>query len=214
MLKIIFNLFKPYFIKLAFNSQQKPVDKTMLIWNFIDSNGKRYYRFVDDFDLPIKRFGYIQKCLNELSCGISLDNLSEILVAMQAAINQKDPKGKMSPNIGLIGHFIEELQNRKTYLLPMDIMFDMSATLYMREDENPAEMDMEIHRQKREQFEKDSAEGLRDFFYKAGIRKYIPYLESFTDELMALSMTTIKAETEALMKQARHYGSENILQNS
>lgn len=199
---------------MAFNSQSKPVDKTMLAWSFIDSEGNRYYRWVDDFDIPIIRKGHIQKCLSELECGISQENLLLVIDTMEKAIQERDNRGRMAPNISMVGHLIVELRNRQKYLFPGDILFDLAAALYVREDENPADMDMDLHRWKAGQFKKDSKAGLKDFFYNAGLKKYLPYLEKHTEESILIQMQTEQAESEALIEQMHRYGLENTLESN
>lgn len=213
MIKLLFNLFKKQFIRLAFNSQSKPVDKTMLAWSFIDSEGNRYYRWVDDFDIPIIRKGHIQKCLSELECGISLEFLSLVISKIEEALT-RTVKGQMRPDIAMIGHLCAEVKNRQQYLFPGDILFDLVAAVYVREDENPADMDMDLHKRKAEQFKKDSKAGLKDFFYNAGLKKYLPYLEKHTEESMLIQMQTEQMETKSLTEQMSRYGLESTLESN
>ena len=176
MIKLLFKLFKKQFLKFAFSHQSKPVNFDRLEYIFIDSNGFRYYKFTKDDDIPILRKGRLEQYLKELQLGLSSDNLESILSYMEKALD-----GGNKPSIAKIGHAIEEIRNRRQILLHPEIMFNMVASLYIREDENPARVDEEIHEDKVNQFKKDSAGGLYDFFYSAGLNAYIPYLEKLKD---------------------------------
>lgn len=171
MIRLLFFLFRKSFLKLAFSNQGKPASFDKMQFAFIDSDGKKYYRFINDEEIPILRKGKLELHLKELQMGLSSDNLSTILEYMEMALG----KG-MKPDLPRIGHAIIEMRNRKELLLHPDILFDLVSTLYIREDENPAKIDLDIHSQKTGQFKKDSAGGLYDFFYSAGLSTYIPYL--------------------------------------
>jgi hypothetical protein len=141
-----------------------------------------------------------------------LENLELLLDKMTEAINRK-VKNQMSPDFAMIGHLITEIKRRAQYLYPGDILMDLIAALYVREDENPSDMDMDLHKWKVEQFKKDSKGGLKDFFYNAGLKKYLPYLEKHTEESIQMHMATAKIQSQSLIDQMHRYGLENSLAN-
>lgn len=206
MLKLLYKAFPRQFNKLAFNSQSKPVDKSLLEFCFIDSNGYKYYRYSDDFEIPISRKGHFEKCFLELESCLSGSELQLLLDAMEKALAEKDRQGNMKPNIALMGHLVTEIKNRKQLLLHPDIMMDMVACLYIREDENPATIDLEIHTYKVEQFKADSRGGLYDFFYSAGLSKYLPYLEKSAEDWGAIFEYS-RARITAMNQQMEAYTS-------
>jgi hypothetical protein len=179
MKRFLFNLFKEDFLRFAFDSQAKPIDFENLEMKFIDSNGKKYYSFSNDDDIPLLRKGRLETHLKELQMGLSSGNIDEILNYMERALN----KGQ-SPDIAKIGHAIVEIRNRKNLLIHPEIMFNLVSVLYIREDETPGKIDEEIHAQKVDQFKKDSQGGLYDFFYNSGLSVYIPYIESLKNDWM------------------------------
>ncbi len=144
---------------------------------FVDSNGKRYFVPVNDFDIPILRTKAIETAILALSRGLSQDELKKFIEAMKKAVGE----GK-KPDVAMIGHLIIEMEKREDLLLHPDLMFDLVSYRYIREDEDPAIIDKDIHAQKVEQFKKDSTEGLYDFFYAAGLAQYIPYLTKLERE--------------------------------
>ncbi len=163
---------------------------------FVDSNGKPYYSVENDFDMPLDRIRAIEICVLGIMAG--LDNKEMVLIreSMEKAIN-----GGNKPNIAHIGHLLIEWKRREEMLLHPDLMFDLVAYKYVREDEDPAVIDKEIHKQKIDQFKKDSKEGLYDFFYRAGLSQYMPYLtklESEWEEYFRASEIKIRVMNEHL----------------
>jgi hypothetical protein len=178
-------IFKAQIDKLIFVNQSKKKGFEKLRFEFTDSKGMKYYRFQDDMDIPILRKGELERVLIEIKAGISKDELELIIKAMYKAINNEEG-GRVIPNIALIGHLIEELNNRRELLIHPELLFESVAILYIREDEDPAIVDKEILRNKIEQLKKDSVEGLYDFFYTKGLSEYMPYLPKSEEELMAI----------------------------
>lgn len=175
--KLLYKLFKSFFLKYYFLDQCKKTGFEKMIKVFVDSNGKAHYTTQNDFDTPLERVRGIEKCVREVSAGLSMDEYKKIREAMKKALGE----GK-KPNIPMIGHLITEMDRREEMLLHPDAMFDLLAYKYVREDEDPAIVDKTIHSQKIEQFKKDSKDGLYDFFYKMGLSAYIPYLTKSESE--------------------------------
>lgn len=183
MIRLFYWLFKSQILKLQYHEQSKKAGFEKLTFTFLDSNGKRYYRYTNDLDIPILRKGELERVLMEIESGLSGSELSNILEAMGNAINER--KGdKMTPNISKIGFLIEEIKNRKEMLLHPDLLFEAVAILYIREDEDPAIVDTEILREKVKQLKLNSREGLYDFFYTSGLGAYIPFLGKSEEEWM------------------------------
>lgn len=163
---------------------------------FVDSTGASYYSVENDFDMPLDRIRAIEICVLGIMAG--MDNKEMVLIreSMKKAIN-----GGNKPNIAHIGHLLIEWERREDMILHPDLMFDLVANKYIREDEDPAVIDKEIHSQKVAQFKKDSKEGLYDFFYRAGLSQYMPYLtklESEWEELWRTSEIKIRVMNEHL----------------
>lgn len=187
MKRRLFNLFKTDFKKYLFDEQGKPPSFDLLETIFVDSNGKQYYRYKDDFDIPILRKGKLEQLIKELNYGISKDEMTLFLDAMEKALN------KGQADVSKIGFLVTQMRERKEILIHPEILFEMVTTLYIREDENPTLIDEEIHADKFQQLKKDSQGGLYDFFYTAGLQKYIPYLTKLEDDW---SLYLVKAQRE------------------
>lgn len=194
--RIIYKLFKPIFLKHYFLDQSKKSGFENMEKVFIDSNGKAYYRPINDFDLPHERTKELEKKIMRLKAGLSEEEMDLILDAMEKALNS----GKKS-ELAVIGHCIIEIRKRKEILIHPDMMMDIAALRYIREDEDPSKIDAGIHKDKIAQFKKDSSGGLYDFFYKAGFSQIIPYLsklEKDWNEYMMESEIKIKALNQHL----------------
>lgn len=207
--KILYKLFRKKFIRLVFEDQRKPMDKADLNFCFIDSEGKRYWQYPDDKLMPIVRKGWLEFHFMQLSCMIHDGELSLIIDAFNKALNSKDKKtGKPYIDVSMIAHLVKELSDRRQHLIHPDILIDIAATVFIREDENPAEVDMEIHIQKVEQLKKDSKGGLYDFFYQHELTRYVPFSHTYANELEQLILRS-RIRIEAQMEQLRRYISES-----
>lgn len=196
ILRFIYWIFKKQILKIYYSDQPKTHGFDRMEKCFVDSNGMQYFKYKEDFDTPLERVRQFERILNELKAGISDENLKTFLDEMEKCLN-----GGKKTEIAKIGFLVTEMKNRRDLVLHPDLMFDLVATLYIREDEEPAEINKTIHSQKIEQFKKDSREGLYDFFYRAGLSKYIPYLtklESDWDEYWKESKIKVGAMKEFL----------------
>lgn len=144
---------------------------------FTDSAGRRYYTPDNDFDLPHARTREIELAIMRISAGLSGSELKLILTAMKKALN-----GGKKPDTAMIGHLIIEMERREDMVLHPDLLLDLVAYKYIREDEPVTIISKSIHQEKVEQFKKDSREGLRDFFLGAGLSEYVPYLTKLEGE--------------------------------
>lgn len=183
MIKLLFRLFRKQFLKLAFNEQSKPVDFDKLNQVFIDSDGRKYYMYDDDMEIPVTRRGESVKYLQELEACLSREELGMFTDGMIVAL-EREEKGRFKPDFAMIGFLIKEIQLRKEGLFHPEIMFNLISTLYIREDENPSVIDPQIHKQKVEQFKLDSQGGLYDFFYSAAFKAYLPFTEMSPEEFV------------------------------
>jgi len=198
MIKRLFKWFvETFLLKIVFEWQSKPIGFDKLEFALLDSNGLRYGKFPNEMDIPVLRKGQIARLEQELYSRLNDHELGEFLDAMLAALHEEDGKGNLKPNLGLIGKYLLEMRDRKKLLLHPELMFEIVAASYIREDENPAEFDLEIQEQKVKQFKADSKTGLYDFFYSSGIKELLPFLdisqERF-DEFWEMSQSEIKAQ--------------------
>lgn len=149
---------------------KKPDWATLCSLAYTDSDKRRYYVYNDEMDMSVLRKGEIEKYLMELQYG---SDYSDVVKGMKdSLITHK--KGKIQPDMTMLGYFIEELAERKQLLLLPDIMFRIMATMLIREDENPYLVDAEILDEKTATFQNEIQHGgLATFFHSAGILKLL-----------------------------------------
>lgn len=177
IIKLFYRLFRKQILKIYFSEQSTSAGFENMTVQFVDSEGRRYFSPDKDLDLPHVRTQEIQRRLMGVKFGLDDSYVEDFITAVKAALNN----GKR-PDVAVIGHLINELEARSKIWLHPDVMFDMVAFKYIREDEDPAVIDKNIHIQKVEQFRKDSMGGLYDFFYKARLTDVLPFLKSLESE--------------------------------
>lgn len=206
--RFIYWLFSKAVLKVYFNSQSKKSGFENMEKAFVDSNGKIYYQPKSDFDYPLKRSKEIHKRLVRINSGLSDDELNRFLDACEVALN-----GGRNPKIADIAFLIGEMKARQEIWIHEDLWFDLIALKYIREDENPAIFDMEIHKQKVVQLQKDSEGGLWDFFCRVGLITFIPYLaklENGFDVYIDQSRAKIQAHRKMLERYQTSLTGQNL----
>jgi len=204
--RTLYKIFKKPFLKYYFLEQSKNKGFEKMKKVFFDSNTKSYWIPENDFDTPLERTKAIERCVRQIAAGLSEGESAKIREAMKKAINS----GKKS-DIAMIGHLIIEWERREEMILHPDVMFDLVAYRYVREDEDPSVIDKSIHAEKVEQFKKDSKDGLYDFFYRAGLSQYIPYLTKLETEWSEYLMES-EVKITAMNQHLSEYLSEESLQ--
>lgn len=187
MIRLLFKLFHKRFIELStqeiFMNQKKPDYLAKTEFVFIDSNGKKYFRYVDGGDIPVVRWAKLQEFLAMLSMGMNANELELIIDFMELSLSS--PKSALSQ----IGFGITELKRRRKDIVHKELMMEMIGVLLIREDQsNHCEVwSQSDEDEKISQFKKDiELGGLADFFAKAHLQEYIPYLTSIKSELSEL----------------------------
>lgn len=150
-----------------FFPKPKPPWASLCTLAFTDRSGRRYYQYSDPMDMSILRKGEIEKCQIELRFGTDMEDICQ---AMQSAISSSDKKGNMAPDVTMIGYLVQELIDRKQYLVIPEILFRVLATTMIREDENPGIVDQEILAEKVITFQSELQHGgLFDFFRRGNM---------------------------------------------
>lgn len=167
-----------------------------------DSNGKRYYKYIDDMSVPVIRFAKLQSFIIELGNCLSRDELKMLIDAIKKALAGEKNGGK--PDHAMIGFIVTEMENRQNYLIYEDILFKMVASLYIHEDQSPNVWDEELEFNKVKQFKIDS-ENNYNFFVEAGLSKYITSLDSLKENWNELS-EIMEKKKKALKEMIGKYG--------
>lgn len=171
---------------------------------FTDSKGNAYYRYNNDFDIPILRFKEIQKRLVLFDSGLSGKSIALICEAMKKALN-----GGKKGDTAEIGFLIKEIEKRANIYIDTDLLMDTACLLYIREDESPTTIDWTIHKEKIDQLTIDSKGGLYDFFYMTGLTTYLPFVKTTKEEF-----DLFYYESEIKMKATNQYLNQYITEQN
>jgi hypothetical protein len=189
--------------KRAFELQTKHNWQSLCEVAFIDSDGRRYFRYKDEFKIPLDRLHKLERYLKEHAMCINTTELDKWIDACEGIVNHPDNNKLRSR----IGHMLGILRDRKTILVDVEMLLYIAATMYIREDENPEEVDSVVEKEKVEQFKKDREDGssLHGFFIEAGLSEYFPLLNCTAEEFGVLWMNSqvqLKTRSQTLSKLA------------
>lgn len=205
MIKLLFNLFKPQFLKLAFCEQGKPKDLSSFEFAFIDTEGNRYFRPIDlTNSFSQLRLSKLTELAQELESAITGNELRRFLISLLELYNSEDKHRHTK-----IGAILQEMSERDSNILREDIIIELISAFNIREDESLTIFDEDIHQQKITQLTKDiqAGGGLYDFFQLSGLKTFIPFLDMPQKELEAY-ITQSKAKIEASKKRLKPLMSE------
>lgn len=206
MIKLLYILFRRSFLKLAFSDQDKPKGLSKYSFQFIDSEGRKYYAPNDMQDIHLERKAQLIKSVGELNACLTGEELRITKEAIKKALNNGN-----SPDYAMIGFVVKEWELRQSTLIHTDIVLDITALFYIREDEDPSVFDLEIHNKKVEQFKKDYHTHLSVFFCNPDLNKLLGFSNISDDELMQV-LTEGELKVKALQHLMKAYISEEELQ--
>jgi|APGre2960657404_1045060.scaffolds.fasta_scaffold49104_2 hypothetical protein len=146
-------------------------------------SGRTYYKFPKEVNLPIERFSMVMALMERLSSGLSGNELNLILEKMDLALSAglSNPK-----NAALIATYIHIIRERNDTVIHRDILINLAATWLVRDDENPSVINVDIHKEKVNQFDAMCKEGSHDFFTQIGIEPLMPLLTMSASDFQTL----------------------------
>lgn len=176
----------------------KPITHSNLeLIDYIDKEGRKYYRFPKSMSLPIDRLGQLKMYGQYLSKGLSAEEDDMIDDAIERALNDgiQNPKSGAAARIGAL---IMERKKRKQFTFHTELFYNILAVQWVREDESPVNFDAEIQQQKVKTFSDDNGhkDGLCFFFQQ-------PELSGLTDllKITAKDVPTYLAESKTRVKE-------------
>lgn len=163
-----------------------------------------YYRFPKELNMPLERFAMSMSLMERLSSGLSGSEMEKILTEMEKALSA----GLANPKTAaLMGAYIHVIRERQNTVIHRDLLLNIAATWIIRSDENPAEINPDIHQQKLALFEQLSNGGAHDFFYNLGIEPLMPLFNISPQEFQTLweyNTQEIRKLNEALRLLSSH----------
>lgn len=167
--------------QLRFKEHQKPVLVSALEeTNFLDSNGKRHYRFPKLMAMPIDRLGQLKMFSQYLSKGLSAEEDDAIDSAIEKCLQDglSNPKSGAAARIGAL---LMERKKRKQFTFHTQLFYNILAVQWVREDEKPLEFDQAIHFEKVQEFMKAEKDESILFFFQqpelSGLTSLLKILE-------------------------------------
>nr|MBP6732098.1 hypothetical protein [Chitinophagales bacterium] len=123
----------------------------------------------------------------QLNCKLPGRDLDAWLAKVEEVLNSNS-----QTKLTELGYWLGVLKDRKAILFDPTLLTEIAALLYIREDENPAVYNEQIHKEKFNLLWTDSQKGgaLYDFFQQAGLSRYIPS-QSITAENWQQSLAEI-----------------------
>lgn len=188
MLRLIFNLFEKRFIKYLNKKNAIKLTKDNLNLSFYDDEGRGYYKFSKDIELPMTRLAKLQEYLMWLSKGISKEEYVKALEFAKQGLEGGIKDGKGLAKIGFVLH---ELIDRSEMVIHDELFFNIIAVQLIRDDESPTEFNNEIQMQKVAAFK---ALNSKDDSFFLNIQEFL--------EQLNLSSTT-KDQLEKLLKESQ-----------
>ena len=148
-MSVFYRCFEKGFLRYLNKKNEIKLTKDNLVFAFHDLEGKGYYRFSKELELPLCRAAKIQEYVMWLVRGCSKHEYLNLIEVADAALScgLKDGKG-----ISKLGHALNELKYRCKMVVHDELFYNILAVQYIRSDEDPTGFSSEIHQQKVDAF--------------------------------------------------------------
>jgi hypothetical protein len=178
----LFRKLMPHKLWHRFNRWNKKQTSYNLVKVFTQ-DGYNYLRFPKETNMPLERFSMSMALLERLSSGISGSEMEGILEGMEKALSAglSNPK-----NAALVATYIHIIRERQDTIIHRDLLLNIAATWLIRDDEDPAIINNDIHKEKLEVFEKMCKEGSHDFFTRVAIEPLTPLMSMSAEDFKTL----------------------------
>ena len=183
--------FKQAIQNYVFKHQSKRYQDNMVL-AFVDSKGRKYCSIPNMNCLPMPLLEKLNELQEQLRCKLPSRDLDSWVEAVEKVLN-----GNSRSKVTDFGYWLGVLKDRRTILFDPTLLMEIAALLYIREDENPAVYNAQIHKEKFQMLWDDSQKGgkLYDFFQQAGLSSYIPS-QKITQENWQQSLEEIMEKVE------------------
>lgn len=205
----VWNKHREEFLKLLYSEQPKAKGIDKLALRYTDKQGRRYYGWERDADIPTIRYAKVLEFIQYMIKGVSakedelLDN--QLLSILEEGV--KDPNNKAFARASAI---VMERQMRRKMLIHTQLCYDVLCAQICRHDEDPTDFSNPIHMEKVSTIMDENKDGHVDFFFQMhelkrvrdllGIPKedWQPYINEFqmkADRLLhLLDLTSSKSK--------------------
>jgi hypothetical protein len=161
-LKHIWDKHKTELLKLYAVEQSPRIELKNLEKRLVDSNGIQYYGFPKSFPVPILRAGRASEYLQWLSSGLSGEELDMLINQADITLTEGLKHGNGAAKLGLI---LEKIRERRKMVIHHELQINFLSCLLIRQDEDPAIFNEQIHKEKVTQFLDELEKGNFHFFF-------------------------------------------------
>lgn len=166
-----------------------------LVHRYTDQNGVAYFGFPKDYGLPVERLGKLYHYTELLFKGLTVSEDEAIDDAIEGNLEAglKNSKNKSAAKIGAL---LIERKKRRGIILHHELIYNIIAVQWIREDEQPGVFVNEIQLQKVDQFQKECEGGnTHPFFQAPELRQLNSFLQMSNEEWQqSLRESQMKAE--------------------
>jgi hypothetical protein len=159
-----------------------PLSKQVIEHAF-DCGGKRYYRHVDEMNMPYRRALKALSIYKELEMKCDRYYLDQHIAAMDKLLNGK----KFGINeLMHIKQLNDQLQERVQWVVMEDHLYKLAAVRYFDESESPEDFDWRYALQKIEHWKKHEA---GSFFLREPLKSWLPFISDVSMDFQLYSQT-------------------------
>ena len=161
----IWNRYKKDFLAIYNRELSSKIDAKDLTHRYTDKNGIAYYGFGMDMSLPVDRLGRLLSYTEMLMKGMTVQEDEAIDKAILNAVQSSlsNPKGN---GWAKVASLIEEREKRRKMVIHSELLYNILAVQWIRQDETVAEYNNDIQMQKVEQFKIEIGDGSSYFFFQ------------------------------------------------
>lgn len=111
-----------------------------------ECEGKHYFRFSNDYEIPKGRFQFVQKFYHETTLKVTAEDLKGFCQAIKEGCN----KGEL----GKVYKLADELEYRDTWLFEPESLLRFASAIYFTLDEDVTNYDFDYNEKKMTSFKK------------------------------------------------------------
>lgn len=157
--------------------------------------GRTFYEMEETINLPYERGVTCLRYYAEFNQRVDREYLLEHVKAIEELC--KIIPGK-ELEIGKIRQINANLADRLNWIIDTDLAYKLASVVYFDKDENPSRYDDKYNAEKIEFWKKNMS--AREFFFMQPLRRLIPFLEGFEENLEAYIQVTEMLKDQYLEK--------------
>lgn len=135
-------------------------------------DGYRYFKYIDEDKIPIKRFEQSEIILQEIQNRISTADIQRYIEVQRGFLHSEKTQ---TERLDAISQHLKMLEDRVQDLCPPELYFKLICNWWIREDEDPAIIDDDIAKEKLKSLSTNTPQ---DFFLQAGLGDFLPFQDA------------------------------------